>query len=47
MFLSKPFVMNYGMKGAAGLYAILMGFVAILFLIIMIVKIKQDSAKKD
>ena len=41
MVLSKYFVLNYEMVGAAGLYAVLMGLLAFVFLVIMIVKIRK------
>ena len=45
MIMSKYFVLNFGLLGAAGLYAVLMGLLAFMFLGIMIVKIRK--ARKE
>lgn len=44
-FLSRPFVLHYGMLGAASMYAVLMGLLAIFFLIVMIICIRKDQQK--
>ena len=45
MILAKHFVLNFGMMGAAGLYAVLMGLLAFMFLDIMVIKIRK--ARKE
>lgn len=45
--LSKFFVLNYGIMGAAGLYTILMGMLSIVFFVVMMVKIKKDMKIKS
>ena len=47
LILAKPFVLNYGMLGAASLYAILMGLLAFMFLGIMVVKIRKERKEYE
>ena len=47
LLLSKLFVVRYGMIGAAGLYAILMGILCILFLIIMVMRIRKENVNNS
>lgn len=44
--LSRFFVVNYGIMGAAVLYSILMGVLAITFFVILVFKVHSDISKK-